>query len=146
MELRLEPILENEDKTKPIYDSEDCQNLLAMWEDYYPKIGFHLPWIGYFVMQQDEIVGSCAFTGKPQNNSVEVSYWTFKQNEGKGISTWACKALIDIAKASNPNLTIIAKTAPEENASTSILKRNGFTYSGIVQDHEIGNAWQWVLE
>lgn len=42
-------------------------------------------------------------------------------------------------------ITVIAKTAPEKNASTKILERNGFVFSTIVQDHEIGDAWEWVL-
>lgn len=145
MELKLEPIHVNEDKTKEIFSSEDCQTLLQMWEDYYPKAGFHLPWIGYLVKQGDTIVGSCAFTGKPVNNTVEVSYWTFKEHEGKGVASWACNALITIAKETAPGVIITAKTAPEHNASTTILKRNGFVFLSIVQDHEIGDAWKWVL-
>lgn len=145
MKLKLEPIKIDEDKTKEMYASEDCQNLIKMWEEYYPKIGFNLPWIGYFTKQDNQIVGCCAFTGKPINDRVEVSYWTFKENEGKGISTWACKELISIAYKTDPNVQIIAKTAPENNASTKILQRNGFVFSGIVQDHEIGDAWEWVL-
>lgn len=116
-----------------------------MWEEYYPKIGFHFPWVGYFVKADGQIVGSCAFKGKPVNNSVEVSYWTFQEHEGKGISTWSCKELISIAHKTDPNLTVTAKTAPEKNASTKILERNGFVFSGIVQDHEIGDAWEWML-
>lgn len=33
----------------------------------------------------------------------------------------------------------------DHDASTRILKRNGFVYSGIVKDHEIGDAWEWIL-
>lgn len=145
MELILEPLPLNEDKTKAQYAPEDCQTLLGMWEEYYPKIGFNLPWVGYVVKQEDKIIGSCAFTGKPVNNRVEVSYWTFKEHEGKGIASWACKQLVNIAKETDPTITVIAKTAPEHNASTKILERNGFVFSGIVQDHEIGDAWEWIL-
>lgn len=145
MKLKLEPIPIHEDKTKAIYAAEDCQQLIKMWEEYYPTIGFHLPWIGYFIMQDNQVVGSGAFTGKPSNNKVEVSYWTFKKNEGKGIATWACKELIAIAHSIDATITVIAKTASENNASTKILERNGFVFSGVVQDHEIGDAWEWIL-
>ncbi len=57
----------------------------------------------------------------------------------------ACKELIKIAKSQNPGLVIYAKTAPEENASTRILNKNGFVYQKVVQDHEIGDAWLWKL-
>lgn len=146
MELILEPIPVNEDKTKAIFASEDCQTLLQMWEDYYPKIGYHLPWVGYLVKQEDTIVGSCAFTGPPVNNRAEVSYWTFKEHEGKGIASWACQRLVSIAKESDRAVIVTAKTAPEHNASTKVLERNGFTFLRVVQDHEIGDAWEWILK
>ena len=145
MKLELAPINIDENNAKEIYASEDCQNLINMWKEYYPKIGFHLPWVGYFIKDADQIVGSCAFTGKPVNNKVEISYWTFKKSEGKGISTWACKELISIAHMNDPNVVITAKTAPETNPSTKILQRNGFVFSGVVQDDEIGDAWEWTL-
>jgi RimJ/RimL family protein N-acetyltransferase len=145
MSLILEPIKLNEDRTKEEYSNEDCQNALNMWEEYYPKIGFHFPWVGYFVKRNNMIVGCCAFTGPPVNNRAEVSYWTFKQFEGQGISTNSCRQLIAIAKNADPAIIITAKTAPEKNASTTILERCGFAFSGIVQDHEIGDAWEWTL-
>lgn len=146
MKLELEPISVNEDKTKEIYASEDCQNLINMWIEYYPKIGFNFPWIGYFIKYDGRIVGSCAFTGKPINNKVEISYWTFKEMEGIGISTWACKKLISVAYDKDSNIIIVAKTQPEKNASTKILEKNGFVFSGVVQDEEIGDAWEWTLQ
>lgn len=146
MNLKLEPIPFQEDHAKEIYASEDCQNLLQMWVEYYPKIGFNLPWVGYFVKQGELILGCCAFTGQPVENKVEISYWTFKAFEGLGVASFACETLISIAKATNPKLLITAKTAPENNASTRILEKNGFAFSKIVQDHEIGDAWEWILE
>lgn len=146
MILTLLPISINEDKSKEIYSSEDCQVILKMYEDYYPRIGYNFPWVGYFVMRDNQIVGACGFIGPPINNRVEVGYGTFKEFEGQGIATLACRKLISIAKNSADNLIITAKTAPEYNASTKILLRNGFVFSGIVQDHEIGDAWEWILE
>lgn len=144
--MKLHPIHINEDRTNVLYTSEDCQLALNMWEEFYPEIGFHMPWVGYFIEHENVIVGTCAFTGAPVNNRVEISYWTFKQNEGKGIATAACHALIGIAKDADPAVTIFAKTAPERNASTAILEKCGFVFSGIVQDHEIGDAWEWILK
>jgi ribosomal-protein-alanine N-acetyltransferase len=112
--LIFESIQLKEDKTKTIYSSEECQNVLQMWEEYYPKIGFHFPWIGYFVKRDNHIIGCCGFTGPPVNNRVEVSYYTFKQFEGQGMSTESCKKLISIAKQKDPSLIVFAKTAPEK--------------------------------
>ncbi|MBK9732333.1 MAG: GNAT family N-acetyltransferase [Chitinophagaceae bacterium] len=143
MELKIINLHEN--KNDKIFGSEDCQALLSMYEDYYPKIGFNVPWVGYFIIRENRIVGSCSFTGQPFNGKVEIAYWTFEEFEGEGIASFACKELLSIAKKANPNLTITAKTAPEHNASTKILEKNGFQFSEVVQDDEIGDAWLWIL-
>lgn len=142
--MNLRPINLNEDKSKQEYASPDCQQLLKMYDDFYPIIGFNSPWVGYFVVRKDKIVGSCGFVGQPKEGKVEIAYWTFKEFEGQGIASFACKELINIAKLTNPNLTITAKTAPEHNASTKILENNNFVFTEIVQDDEIGDAWLWV--
>jgi hypothetical protein len=140
----LRPITLNENKSDACYASPDCQQLLTMYHGFYPKIGFHIPWIGYFVIRQCEIVGSCGFVGPPKDGKVEIAYWTFKAFEGQGIASFACKELVTIAYEADPGLTITAKTAPEENASTKILAKNNFVFTGMVHDDEIGNAWLWT--
>ncbi|MBK6364870.1 MAG: GNAT family N-acetyltransferase [Saprospiraceae bacterium] len=142
MNLRL--ITLNEDKTSEEYTSAECQELLNMYIDFYPKIGFNIPWVGYFVVRQDQIVGSCGFVGQPKDGKVEIAYWTFKDFEGQGIASFACQELVTIAHQIDPSLTITAKTAPENNASTKILANNNFIFAEIVQDDEIGDAWLWV--
>ncbi len=143
--LKLKPIAPDEDKSDPMFDSEYCRQLLSMYNQFYPKTGFILPWVGYFVMHHEQIVGSCSFVGPPNDGRVEIAYWTFSEYEGRGIASFACKELIKIAKMHQPGIIITANTAPEHNASTKILEKNGFRYSGIVQDDDIGDAWQWLL-
>jgi [ribosomal protein S5]-alanine N-acetyltransferase len=138
----LHPIQLDDDKSNPLFSQEDCQNILRMWEEYYPQIGFNPPWNGYFILKNEEVVGSCAII--KSENTAEISYMTFKQHEGKGIATQACKKLIEIGQSAEPLIQLMAKTAPEQNASTKILERNGFKYSRVVQDHEIGDAWEWL--
>jgi [ribosomal protein S5]-alanine N-acetyltransferase len=142
--MELQPITLAEDRSIPRYATPDCQELIAIYADYYKKIGYHPPWIGYFVLRDDLVVGSCSFTGQPKEGRVEIAYWTFKANEGQGIASFSCKALISLAKTTDPALIITAKTSPEHNASTRILEKNGFEFSGIVQDDEIGDAWEWI--
>lgn len=136
----------SENKKDEIFDSPECQKLLEIYDEYYPKNGFNPPWVGYLIIKENKIVGSCGFTGKPIDGKVEIAYWTFKEYEGLGIASFACKELISIAKKENPKITLTAKTAPLVNASTRILEKNGFTFSRIVQDEEIGDAWLWTLE
>ena len=144
MELKM--ISLNEDRTNELYASPECQQIISAMDAYYPSIGFNKPWVGYFVLRDNEVVATGGFTGKPNEGKVEIAYYTFKAFEGQGIASFICKELIAIAKKTDPSLTITAKTAPEHNASTKILQNNGFTFSGIVQDHEIGDAWLWTLE
>lgn len=140
----LRPIALHEDRLKEEYASPDCQQLISMYEDFYPKIGFDLPWVGYFVVRQGKIVGSCGFVGPPKDGKVELAYWTFKEYEGQGIASLACKELVALAKLTDHSLTVTAKTAPEKNASTRILEKNHFEFTEIVQDDEIGDAWLWT--
>lgn len=142
--MKLKPITLQEDKSNETYASSDCQQLLRMYDDFYSKIGFNIPWIGYFVVRQDKIVGSCGFIGQPKNGKVEVAYWTFKEFEGQCIASFACRELVSIAYRTDSSLTITAKTAPEHNASTKILENNNFLFTEIVQDDEIGDAWFWT--
>lgn len=139
------PININEDKTQKIFASGNCQQVLNIYKAYYPKIGFHFPWIGYFILDNNVVVGSCGFTGKPQNGEVEIAYYTFKENEGKGIASFACKELITISKATDSSIIVTAKTSPEHNASAKILECNGFKFESIVQDEDIGDSWLWKL-
>ena len=141
----LAPIPQDAHKPDQVQDSEFVRDILNTYAGYYTKTGYHEPWIGYFIVQDGIAVGTCGFTGRPQNNRVEIAYYTFKPFEGRGIATFACKTLMKIALQHEPGLLITAKTAPEENASTAILKRSGFEKTGTVQDEGIGNAWEWVF-
>jgi [ribosomal protein S5]-alanine N-acetyltransferase len=81
MELKIINI--DEDKTKEIYASADCQKIINTYEDYYPKISFNFPWVGYFVVRENQIVGCCGYTGQPKEGKVEIAYGTFKEFEGQ---------------------------------------------------------------
>lgn len=141
----LEIIEEQNSTLAENYDTRFCQEVLLATVDFYKKAGFHKPWVGYLAVDDDVIVGAAGFNGKPENNVVEISYYTFQEFEGKGYGTLSCKELIKIAKQENPSLIICAKTAPEENPSTKILRKNGFVYKKVTEDHEIGDAWLWEL-
>ena len=144
--MELKPIELNIDKSEDIYDSENCQMLLNAYNDYYPNIGHNFPWVGYFVLRENQIVGSCGFKGKPKEGKVEIAYWTFEEYEGQGISTFSCKELVLISQQFDSTIIITATTAPENNVSTKILQNNGFEFTEIVQDHEIGDAWLWTFK
>jgi ribosomal-protein-alanine N-acetyltransferase len=144
--MTLKPILIDEDPTQPIYANPFCQDIFKEYPAYYFKTGYHLPWIGYFVMREFQVVGAGGFVGEPKNNMVEIAYGTSKEFEGQGIASFACQQLIKIAQAADSNVIITAITAPEQNASTKILAKNGFECTKVVQDDDIGDAWKWVFK
>ena len=144
--LTLEPISIDIDTSKEIYANDYCRDLFKVYPDYYNKIGYHLPWIGYFVIRGNRVVGGCGFVEKPVNGRVEIAYGTKKEYEGQGVASFSCKALTALALQTDTTLIVTAKTEPCHNASVVILQRNGFTYTGVVQDHEIGDAWEWVYQ
>ena len=48
-----------------------------------------------------------------------------------------------MAKKYKNNVKIIAKTLPENNASTRILIKNGFVFVCPINDEDDGNVWLW---
>lgn len=111
----------------------------------FASIGFAPPWVGYVTVYGAQPVGGCAFVGAPRDGAVEVAYFTLEEFERRGFATQALARMIEIARQADPAVTLTAKTLPQENASTMILRRNGFDFAGETTDHEIGLAWAWVL-
>jgi [ribosomal protein S5]-alanine N-acetyltransferase len=104
MELKI--IAVDEDTTQPMYASVERQQLINVMTEYYTEIGFNSPWVGYFVIRDNQVVGTGGFTGSPKEGSVEVAYWTFKEFERQGVALFTCKTLVSIAKntyQSSPN-------------------------------------------
>lgn len=111
----------------------------------YRKTGFVRPWIGYLAEDDDQVVGTCAFKTPPQEGRVEIAYFTFPDHEGKGIATQMARLLIEKARSTDPSIGITAQTLPQENASTTILRKLNFSRSGMAHDEDAGEVWEWRL-
>lgn len=127
-----------------------CKATLSL----YRSAGFAPPWIGYLVTHDQRLVGACAFKSAPadegaQRDSVEIGYLTFPPFEGKGIATEMVRELLRMARAALPQrqrpLTIVARTANEENASNAILRKFGFQFAGECSEPDGSAVWQWEL-
>lgn len=123
--------------------NESCRAAYAMQLLHYQKAGYEEPWVGYYARKDGMIVGCCAFTGKPNNGRVELAYFTFPENENKGIATEMCRALLAVAVKHDPAVLVTARTLPQSNASTRVLEKNGFRLTGPVSDPEHGEIWEW---
>ena len=111
----------------------------------YDRLGYRLPWVGYIATLDGHAVGGGAFVGPPVGNRVEIAYFTLPERQRKGIAGQTAQSLLSIARDHSPQIEIFAKTVPEHNASVRVLERLGFKRIGTVTDHEVGEAWAWLL-
>lgn len=119
--------------------------VIADTVNHYARAGYAPPWTGYLACENDVVVGSCAFVAAPDNNEVEIAYYTFREHEGRGVATRMAKRLIALARARNPNISLNAHTLPEENASAAILRKLAFSWLGAIEHPEDGTIWRWRL-
>jgi len=144
--MKLLPVYQDESKNKRFAENPDCKDFLQVYPGHYKKSGYEFPWIGYFIAnEKNELIGCGGFKGKPENGKVEIAYGTFPAYKGQGIGTKICKLLIAVAQQADPKIQITARTLREDNASTHILKKNGFNFAGPVFDDEDGDVWEWKL-
>lgn len=111
----------------------------------YSAVGYEPPWLGYLALENGAFIGSCGFKSPPENNRVEIAYFTFPGNESRGVATRMASALVRIAMTKMPAVIVAAQTLPEESASTSVLKKLQFRFVGSIEHPEDGLVWEWQL-
>jgi len=111
----------------------------------YSRRGYMLPWIGYLALEGSEFVGTCGFAGPPNTGEVEIAYFTFPGNEGRGVATQMARELLQFNRhaATQAGIRFIAHTLPEEGPSASVLRKLGFRLEGEVSHPEDGKVWKW---
>ncbi|HET6766868.1 MAG TPA: GNAT family protein [Chitinophagaceae bacterium] len=141
--MTLLPINQTPEENEAFVNNPLCNESLGMCIEFYKKVGFTPPWICYYVEENEQLIGSGAFKGKPINNTVEIAYGTFENQRQKGVGTKICKLLVQLSLATDPSVRITARTLPEKNYSTRILEKNNFVLLGFVTDPEDGEVWEW---
>ena len=144
--MELIPIGATLEENKLFSDHPDCQTNLPMTIEFFNRIGYTPPWIGYFAKIDDRIVGGAAFKGGPQEGKVEIAYGTFPAYQRQGIGSEMCRQLVLIALQTNPGIKITARTLEQESYSTRILKKNGFVCIGTILDEEDGIVLEWEYQ
>jgi len=141
------PIDTDQTKNVRFKENPECVPILNVYPDFYQRVGYNKPWIGYFVtIDRDAIVGAGGYKGKPREGKVEIAYGTFKRYEGQGIGTEICRQLVLLSQNTDPAIRITARTLQDGYASIKILKKNGFECLGIVHDEEDGEVLEWELK
>ena len=109
--------------------------------------GARTPWGGYLALEgtQRRVVGACGFKGGPDaGGAVEIAYFTFPGEEGRGVATAMAAALVQVAGAAGAVVAIVrAHTLPERSASCRVLEKLEFQHTGDVTDPEDGPVWRW---
>ena len=104
------------------------------------------PWCGYIGWQAGVPLGFGGFVAPPNAlGEVEIGYLTFPAHEGRGVASAVAAEMLGIARA-NGLAAVISHTLPEENASTTVLRRNGFVRAGEAQDPDEGTVWRWRVD
>jgi [ribosomal protein S5]-alanine N-acetyltransferase len=108
------------------------------------------PWrYGFFVVERESrsVIGMASVKGPPDDTGVvEIAYAIVPAREGRGYATEAADALVGFAFASGRVRLVRAHTLPAENASTRVLTKCGFHYTGDVIDPDDGPVWRWERE
>jgi len=144
--LELIAITENGELAKPVPSTPPvAAAVMEATTQLYRAVGYEPPWIGYLAIENDTCLGTCGFKSQPQNNRVEIAYFTFPEYESRGVATRMASELIRLALEKMPAVTVAAQTLPEENASTSVLKKLRFRFVGSVEHPEDGLVWEWQL-
>lgn len=145
--MELIAITENGEIAKPVLSStpQVATEVAGATTQLYRAVGYEPPWIGYLAIEDGTCVGTCGFKSPPQNNRIEIAYFTFPEYESRGVATRMAAELIRMALDKMPAVTVAAQTLPEENASTSVLKKLRFRIVDIVEHPEDGLVWEWHL-
>lgn len=102
--------------------------------------GTHL----FFDDTDGALVGFGGFKGEPRHGEVELGYAVAPARRGRGIATAVVDVLIERARAAGIG-AVTAHTLGEENASTAVLRKNGFVRAGDITDPDEGTVWRWEL-
>jgi [ribosomal protein S5]-alanine N-acetyltransferase len=106
-----------------------------------------MPWGGYLALDggSRRIVGTCGFKGRPDTTgAVELAYFTFPGEEGRGIASAMASELVQLAQSARDAVTVLrAHTLPEGSASCRVLEKAGFANIGSVTDPDDGPVWRW---
>jgi [ribosomal protein S5]-alanine N-acetyltransferase len=117
----------------------------------YAKTGYTPPWIGYLVLDGKKLIGTCAFKypaketrGKIRRQvTCEIAYFTFPDFQNQGHAKAMAAELVKLAYIFEPDILITARTLPQENASTAVLKHNAFRFINSIEDPQDGLVWEW---
>lgn len=103
--------------------------------------------LGFLVLADDgrTIVGSCGFKHAPVDGLVEIGYGIAPGARRQGYASSAVADLLTIARASGQVNRVLAQVNPDNQASTRVVRRLGFSAGVQRLDHEGELLVQWLI-
>jgi len=103
-------------------------------------------WYSHLIVHRETltVVGFGGYKGPPVDGHVEIGYSVAPTHRRLGHATAAVACFVAMARARGVAL-VRAHTLAEENPSTRILTRAGFTMVGEMVDADVGDVWRWEL-
>lgn len=143
--MKLIPVKYNQENREFELNSDFSKMVFDKLQSLYERIGYQEPWVGYFALVNNQIVGSCGFKNQPGNEQkVEIAYVTIPEFEGKGYASEMCRQLVQISLNNNSSVLITAQTLKTNIPSHKILLKNHFIQTGIIIDDEYGEIMEWT--
>jgi [ribosomal protein S5]-alanine N-acetyltransferase len=106
-------------------------------------------WWTYFPIHKNDnrLIGSGGYKGKPTTDgTVELGYEITPGYRNLGLATEMTNGLIENAFKDNSVKIIIAHTLGQQNPSTKVLQKCGFTKVQEINDPDDGLLWKWELK
>jgi len=101
----------------------------------------------WLVVTDNEIVGLCGYKQPPTaDKRVEIGYGIAECRRNRGYATRAVRAMLEFARRDPTVSNVVAATSVSNEASQSVLERNGFERTGTTDDPEDGTLIWWRCE
>lgn len=91
---------------------------------------WYAPW-KMILKDGQESVGDLCFKGPVKNHSVKIGYGVQPEQEGRGYTTEALRAMTEWAFSQKDVVLVEAETAPDNKASQRVLEKCGFVPDGM---------------
>ncbi|MDP6454865.1 MAG: GNAT family protein [SAR202 cluster bacterium] len=84
-----------------------------------------------------KLAGTIGFTGVDSGNrTAEIGYWISEDQQGKGLITRSCVAVLDYGFSELNLNRIVLRAAVENTRSRAVAERLGFVFEGIERQSE----------
>jgi ribosomal-protein-alanine N-acetyltransferase len=104
---------------------------------------YHTMWLA-IDREKQQFVAEAKFKGEPdETGSIEIGYGTYPTLRRQGYMTEMVGALVSWAKQQPQVERIVADTEAQNIASQKVLKKNGFSLFGRVEDIL---WWEYIME